>query len=32
MRPYLFDEHKAAKIAVNLLSDEIVGWQPRAKP
>lgn len=30
--PYLFDEHKAAKIAVNLLSDEIAGWQPRAKP
>jgi len=29
--PYLFDEHKAAKIAVNLLSEEIARWQPRAE-
>lgn len=27
--PYLFDEQKAAKMAVNLLSEEIARWQPR---
>ncbi|HMY40096.1 MAG TPA: endo-1,4-beta-xylanase, partial [Marinagarivorans sp.] len=27
--PYLFDENKTAKIAVQLISEEIARWQPR---